>query len=87
MLVNVYSYHMMEKSVSCCCVHGRQVVSDPVTYVHTSSIGTIQNCHGNISVAILYGPDVKHCMVNSTFMAREVMDMLESSLPWKRLRL
>ena len=36
MLVNVYSYLVMEKSVSCCCVHGRRVISNPVTYYKAS---------------------------------------------------
>ena len=33
MLVSVYSYCVMVKSVSCCCVFGSQVFSNPVTYV------------------------------------------------------
>ena len=28
LLVNVYSYRLMVKSVSCCCVHGRQIFSN-----------------------------------------------------------
>ena len=32
LLVNVYSYRLMLKSVSCCCVHGIQLFSNPVTY-------------------------------------------------------
>ena len=32
MLASVYSYHVMVKSVSSCCVHGRRVLSNPVTY-------------------------------------------------------
>ena len=32
MLASVYSYRVMAKSVSSCCVRGRQVVSNPVTY-------------------------------------------------------
>ena len=28
MLVNVYSYRVMEKSVSYCCVHERRVISN-----------------------------------------------------------
>ena len=32
MLASVYSYHVMVKSVSSCCVRGRWVFSDPVTY-------------------------------------------------------
>ena len=31
LLVNVYSYRLMVKSVSCCCVHGRHLFSNPVT--------------------------------------------------------
>ena len=33
MLASVYSYHVMVKSVSSCCVRGRRVLSNPVTYV------------------------------------------------------
>ena len=33
MLVSVYSYRVMVKSVSSCCVRGRRVLSNPVTYV------------------------------------------------------
>ena len=32
MLASVYSYRVMVKSVSSCCVRGRWVLSDPVTY-------------------------------------------------------
>ena len=32
LLVNVYSYCLMVKSVSCCCVRGRWHFSNPVTY-------------------------------------------------------
>ena len=31
LLVNVYSYRLMVKSVSCCCVCGRHLFSNPVT--------------------------------------------------------
>ena len=31
MLASVYSYHVMVKSISSCCVHGRWVLSNPVT--------------------------------------------------------
>ena len=40
MLASVYSYCVMVKSVSSCCVHGRRVLSNPVTYVR-SYIATI----------------------------------------------
>ena len=33
-LVNVYMSHLMMKSVSCCCVCGSQLFSNPVTYQH-----------------------------------------------------
>ena len=32
LLVNVYSYCLMVKSVSCCCVRGSQLFSDLITY-------------------------------------------------------
>ena len=33
MLASVYSYRVMVKSISSCCVCGRWVLSNPVTYV------------------------------------------------------
>ena len=33
MLASVYSYCVMVKSISSCCVRGRRVISNPVTYV------------------------------------------------------
>ena len=38
-IVNVYSYHLMVKSVSFCCVRGRHLFSNPVTMKFDS--GTI----------------------------------------------
>ena len=32
MLASVYSYRVTVKSVSSCCVRGRRVLSNPVTY-------------------------------------------------------
>ena len=32
LLINNYSYHLMVKSVSCCCVCGKRLFSDLVTY-------------------------------------------------------
>ena len=34
MLASVYSYRVMVKSVSSCCVRGRRVLSNPVTYTY-----------------------------------------------------
>ena len=34
MLASVYSYRVMVKSISSCCVHGRRVLSNPVTYIY-----------------------------------------------------
>ena len=33
MLGSVYSYCVMVKGVSCCCVHGRRLFSNPITYI------------------------------------------------------
>ena len=41
LLVNVYSYHLMVKSLSCCCVHGRCIFSNLVTYRKWYSIHQI----------------------------------------------
>ena len=43
MLASVYSYHVMVKSVSSCCVRGRRVLSNPVTYVESYFILHIVN--------------------------------------------
>ena len=37
MLASVYSYRVMVKSVSSCCVRGRWVLSDPVTYFNINN--------------------------------------------------
>ena len=37
-LSNVYSYHVMVKSMSCCCVCGSQLFLNPVTICSTSII-------------------------------------------------
>ena len=36
MLASVYSYRVMVKSVSSCCVRGRRVLSNPVTNYYQS---------------------------------------------------
>ena len=38
MLASVYSYRVMVKSVSSCCVCGRWVLSNPVTYAYVTNI-------------------------------------------------
>ena len=40
LLVNVYSHHLIMKSMSCCCVHGRWIFSNPVTYMYILSNNT-----------------------------------------------
>ena len=46
MLASVYSYRVMVKSVSSCCVRGRWVLSNPVTYksvqTHRKATGTVE---------------------------------------------
>ena len=43
MLASVYSYRVMVKSVSSCCVRGRRVLSNPVTYIHVLKIITCRS--------------------------------------------
>ena len=52
MLASVYSYRVMVKSVSSCCVHGRWVLSNPVTYTHASA-SYVMNYDNNTSQSIL----------------------------------
>ena len=42
MLASVYSYRVMVKSVSSCCVRGSRVLSNPVTYGGRFTISTTQ---------------------------------------------
>ena len=35
MLASVYGYRVMVKSICCCCVRGRWLPSNPVTYIVT----------------------------------------------------
>ena len=53
LLVNVYSYHLMMKSVSCCCVHGRWIFSNPVTCMYILSNSTSSSIIP-ISIAYVY---------------------------------
>ena len=41
MLASVYSYRVMVKSASFCCVRGRRVLSNPVTYFLNYNISNI----------------------------------------------
>ena len=38
MLASVYSYRVMVKSVSSCCVRGSRVLSNPVTYYYINCV-------------------------------------------------
>ena len=38
MLASVYSYCVMVKSISSCCVRGRRVLSNPVTIIQVSQV-------------------------------------------------
>ena len=44
-VVNVYSHHLLVKSVSCCCVHGSRLFSDLVTVYAT--------CHQSLTLVSL----------------------------------
>ena len=46
LLVNVYRYHLMEKSVSCCCVCGREMFSKLVT--HSQQWSKVANSGGGL---------------------------------------
>ena len=54
MLASVYSYRVMVKSVSSCCVRGRRVLSNPVTIVV---------CNEKIFVAIALKYSLKESLV------------------------
>ena len=54
MLASVYSQRVMVKSVSSCCVRGRRVLSNPVTYV---------TCHKLLYILLKALPQV--CMENT----------------------
>ena len=53
LLVNVYSYCLMVKSVSCCYVRGRQLFSNLVTYYGCANINNIYT-KKNISTYVDY---------------------------------
>ena len=40
LLINIYNHHLMVKSVSCYCVRGSRLFSNPVTYIdqHTAQL-------------------------------------------------
>ena len=39
MLASVYSYRVMVKSISSCCVRGRRILSNPFTYWQGVKLG------------------------------------------------
>ena len=43
MLASVYSYRVMVKSISSCCVRGRRVLLNPVTYWQGVKLGDFQH--------------------------------------------
>ena len=43
LLVNMYRYHLMVKSVSCCCVRGRLLFSNPITNYDLVSCTSLHN--------------------------------------------
>ena len=51
MLVSVYNYCVMVKSVSCCCVRGNWIFSNPVTYV----VVILVQDHLHTHVELTYG--------------------------------
>ena len=55
LLVNMYSYRLMVKSVSCYCVHGSRLFSDLVTYS--------DHCLGVVWVAREYFSGVYCCLL------------------------
>ena len=69
MLASVYSYRVMVKSVSSCCVRGRWVLSDPVTYTNgdipsTRSRGQNSNTL-TITRAILPDEGMYYCIATN----------------------
>ena len=66
MLASVYSYRVMVKSVSSCCVRGRQVLSNPVTYI----IYIIYR-HMHIICAYMYVRNIyAHCISIQSYIQR-----------------
>ena len=53
MLASVYSYRVMVKSVSSCCVRGRRVLSNPVTYLIAIFNFLVQLTHANLFCQVL----------------------------------
>ena len=71
MLASVCSYCVMVKSVSCCCVHGSRVLSNPVTnlsfqqlctFVHFTKLPIGQYMNADITVHIyrINQPQLEH---------------------------
>ena len=55
MLASVYSYRVMVKSVSSCCVRGRRVLLNPVTYKsgqnHRKATATVETISKQLEYA------------------------------------
>ena len=47
MLASVYNYRVMAKSITCCCVRGRRVISNPVTYSNVATCGGLADNHAD----------------------------------------
>ena len=57
MLASVYSYRVMVKSVSSCCVRGRRVLSNPVTNSdHNKSEGTSSQLEIATYLTVIHQP-------------------------------
>ena len=54
LLVNVYSYRLMVKSVSCCCVRGRRLFSNPVTFMNLQTSYLQSNLSKNLQAVLIY---------------------------------
>ena len=77
MLASVYSYRVMVKSVSSCCVHGRRVLSNPVTYDNISAV----NKTARDSISKLKAQQIHlHCFSGYPQYQKELINKAERSL-------
>ena len=69
MLASVYSYCVMVKSVSSCCVRGRRVLSNPVTNEQHSvtHIGILHIAGHDILTMLLIGCEISSMMAKINF--------------------